>query len=65
MQFRFFKEFLFGGFYFLIFSLPFLLLADFYCDDILLIYTKENIKYFDLNPVKLMFDSFYGMLVSG
>jgi hypothetical protein len=65
MQFRFFKEFLFGGFYFLIFSLPFLILADFYCDDKLLIYLKESIKYFDLNPVKLMFDSFYGMLISG
>lgn len=60
----FLKKFIFGACYFAIFSLPFFLLAQFYCDDKILILTKDIINYFNINRLQFMYDSFYSMLVS-
>jgi hypothetical protein len=60
----FLKKFIFGACYFAIFSLPFLILAQFYCDDKLLILTKDIINYFNISRLQFMYDSFYSMLAS-
>jgi hypothetical protein len=59
------KKIIYGLLYFTIFSLPFLIFAQFYCDDKILIFTKDSINYLNLSRINFMYESFYGMLLSG
>jgi len=59
------KKIIYGFIYFAIFSLPFFVFAQFYCDDKILILIKDSTSYLDLSRINFMYESFHGMLISG